>query len=233
MNRWHLDYDYFRSQERAHTESFPIDDIPNYPVLFIRDGAFVFVVQKATGEISERLTLSQYVDRHIAELKNNPAYRDFYFGGYFNPKDSPDTARTIKELRQLCSDSTRHVKGYDSYFLDFLTTEQANVTQHKMFTWICKNVVVWNYSVFSIEEVLTSVPRTKRQARTVFQELQDKGLIKVVTDKFEGKKDWRLLVKVHPKLYWKGRYTAWASRAGMDYEYEDPTGTIEGNSISS
>lgn len=213
-------------------KEYPIHDILNYPTLFIRDGDFVFVADKHTGEISQSLHFLEAADYWVGQLKQSLEMQKYYFGNYFSPKDNPDTARTLKELKYLCSDSSRHVKGDSGYFLDFINSDCANPTQSKLFWWMCKKVEVWNYAVFTQEELYSSIPRTKRQIKTVVSELEEKKLIKIVTDRFEHKKDWALLVKVHPKLYWKGRYEAWATRSNLEYEYEDFLKGVNGNSIS-
>lgn len=215
-------YEYFRGVNRQYELTFPVCDIPNHPFLFIREGAFVFQTNKETGEISKQLSLPEYADVWRNEWENNPYFRSYYTKGYFIPKESPDTARNIPELKKLCSDNTRHIKGTDAYFLDFILSDQVNTTQSKMFAWMCKHVVVWNYSIFSMEHLFKSTPLTKKQTKAVFAELQDKKLIKVVTDRFEGNVAWSLLVKLHPKLHWKGRYSAWAAHLKLEYEYEQP-----------
>lgn len=201
--------------------NYQIHDIPNYPTLFIRDGDFVFVTNKDTGEISIKLSVGDYCTLWCNEFNSNLDVNKFYTKGYVYPKDSPDTARDITTLKALCSDNIKHIKGDQSYFLDFLNSDLVNTTHTKMFMWLCKQVVVWNYSVFYMEELYKNTPRSRKQTKAAFQQLQDKKLVHVITNKFEGKQGWMLLVKVHPKLYWKGRYTAWAVKSGLDYEYED------------
>jgi hypothetical protein len=199
-----------------------IDDIPNYPTLFIRDGDFIFVVDKHTGEISDKLTLTDYVCRWRQEWDNNSVFRSYYTLEYFTPKDHPDTAKDIAELYKLCSDKTRHRKGDDGFLLDFLWTDSCTITETKLFKYLCDNVAVWNYSVIDTKDMHTSLGlKSKKNTGRIFKSLQDKGLIKLLDEKFDVKGEWRSLVKLHPKLFWKGRHSAWAVAIGNQYEYEE------------
>lgn len=215
------DYEYCRSMKREYTISFPVHDIPNYPTLFIRDGDLVFVVDKATGEISNTLSLSEYVDTWLSELSESLDMQKYYLGAYRIPKQHPDTARTIQELKELCSDGSRHRKGDTEYLLDFIHRDECTATETKVFMQLCKLVVVWNYLHVDKTKIHISVGLSSRQCNRVMKSLEDKGLIKTLTDRFESKSGWESLIKVHPKLFWKGRYSAWAISNTLNYEYED------------
>jgi hypothetical protein len=199
---------------------YRIDDIPNYPTLFIRDGDFVFVVNKHTGEISDKLTLEQYVDFWREEWEINTNVRGYYTQEYFAPKDHPDAAKDITELYKLCSDKTRHRKGDDGFLLDFLWADSCTITETKLFKYLCDNVAVWNYSVIDTKDMHISLGlKSKKNTVRIFKSLQDKGLIKLLDEKFDVKGEWKSLVKLHPKLFWKGRHSAWAVAIGNQYEY--------------
>lgn len=215
------DYEYFREQERVFVLSFPIHDIPNHPILFIRDGAWVFMVDKETGYIAERLTLSDCVDVWTNEITHNPHFQKYYLGSYRIPKQHPDTARSIQDLKLLCSDSSRHRKGDTEYLLDFLNVGECSATETKVFMHLCKLVIVWNYLPLNKTGMHTAVGLSSKHCKRILESLESKGLIKILSDKFESKDGWCSLVKVHPKLYWKGRYSAWAVCNSLNYEYED------------
>ena len=55
------DYEYCRSVDREYTYSFPVDDIPNFNYLYIREGDVVFKTDKRTGEICTTMSLEEYV----------------------------------------------------------------------------------------------------------------------------------------------------------------------------
>jgi len=197
-------------------------DIPNHPTLFIRDGDFVFVVNKHTGEISEKLTLTEYVDCWRNEWDTNPVFKAYYMKGYFLPKTDPDTATTLKDLKRMCSDSTRHRKGDTGYLLDFIMTDQCSKTESKLFLYLCKNVVVWNYSVTTMEDIQECLGlKSLKQTKAVWKALQDKGLIFLLNSDFEVEGQYKILIKLHPKIYWEGRHSAWAAKCKEEYEYED------------
>lgn len=203
-----------------YTREHPIHNIPNYPTLYIRDGAFVFMVDKTTGEISNKLSLRQYVEHWRKELETNEHVFKYYMGNYFHPKPSPDTATNIKELHRLCSDRSREKRGTDGFLLDFLWAEKISLTETKLFKYLCDNAIVWNYSALDecqLQEILNL--STKRQARVVYAKLQDKGLVKIVYPDFEIDGEYRHLVKLHPMLFWKGRKSAWKVAIGESYEY--------------
>lgn len=203
-----------------YIKEFIVDDIPNYPVLYIRDGDFVFATDKHTGEIYKKLTSWEYVSVWVDEWNNNPIFREYYTRGYSVPKDHPDTAKDIAELLKLCSDKTRHRKGDDGFLLDFLWDDSCTLTETKLFKYLCDNVVVWNYSVIDPSDMHTALGlKSKKNTGRLFKSLQEKGLIKLLDDKFDVKGEWRSLVKVHPKLFWKGRHSAWAVAIGNQYEY--------------
>ncbi|MNN67669.1 hypothetical protein D3C81_1833150 [compost metagenome] len=61
--------------------------------------------------------------------------------------------------------------------------------------------------------------KSKKNTGRIFKALQEKGLIKLLDEKFDVKGEWKSLVKVHPKLFWKGRHSAWAVAIGNQYEY--------------
>lgn len=199
---------------------YRIDDVPNYPTLFMRDGDFVFAVDKYTGGISNKLTLTKYVYCWRQEWDNSPVFRSYYTQDYFVPKDHPDTAKDIAELYKLCSDKTRHRKGDDGFLLDFLWADSCTITETKLFKYLCDNVAVWNYSVVDTKDMHTSLGlKSKKNTGRIFKSLQDKGLIKLLDEKFDVKGEWKSLVKLHPKLFWKGRHSAWAVAIGNQYEY--------------
>lgn len=207
-------------EENKYVKQYVVDDIPNYPILYIRDGDFVFVTDKYTGEIYKKATLWEYIDIWLDEWNNNFIFRDFYTKGYSVPKDHPDTAKGIVELYKLCSDKTRHRKGDDGFLLDFLWKDQCTLNETKLFKYLCDNVAVWNYSVIYPNDMHIKLElKSKKNTGRIFKALQDKGLIKLLDDKFDVKGEWRSLVKVHPKLYWKGRHSAWAVAIGNQYEY--------------
>lgn len=206
--------------ENNYTKEFAIDDIPNYPILYIRDGDFVFVTDKHTGEIYKKVTLAEYVNIWCEEWHSNPVFREYYTKGYFTPKDHPDTAKDIVELYKLCSDKTRHRKGDDGFLLDFLWNDSCTLNETKLFKYLCDNVAVWNYSVIDSNDMHIKLElKSKKNTGRIFKSLQDKGLIKLLDEKFDVKGEWKSLVKVHPKLYWKGRHSAWAIAVGNQYEY--------------
>jgi len=199
---------------------YPIHDIPNYPFLFIREGSFVFKTDKTTGEISEQLSLGDYCLEWQISYRYKPAFRDFYTKGLFFPKDNPDTAGNLADLLKLCSDKTRHRKGDEGFLLHFLWKDQCTLTETKLFKLLCDYVVVWNYSVLDDSDMHTKLNlKSKKHAGRVFTSLEQKGLIKTINTKFDDGGDWKKLIKVHPKLFWKGRHSAWALAVGNTYEY--------------
>lgn len=206
--------------ENEYTKEYVVDDIPNYPILYIRDGDFVFVTNKHTGEIYQKATIPEYVDLWRHEWDNNPTFKEFYTRGYFVPKQHPDAAKDIVELYKLCSDKTRHRKGDDGFLLDFLWNDSCTLNETKLFKYLCDNVVVWNYSVIDPNDMHIKLElKSKKNTGRIFKALQEKGLIKLLDEKFDVKGEWRSLVKVHPKLFWKGRHSAWAVAIGNQYEY--------------
>ena len=199
-----------------------IDDIPNYPTLFIRDEDFVFITNKHTGEITEKLTLYDAVQYWIEEWNTNPVFRGYYQRGLHCPKDDPDTANNIKELKKLCSDNSRHRKGDTGFLLDFLMKDDISKTESKVFLYLAKQVFVWNYCAVTMEEIATaSELKSSKQVKAVWNSLQDKGLIHVINTDFDVYGEYKILVKLHPRLYWVGRYSAWLVKCKSDYEYED------------
>jgi hypothetical protein len=207
----------------SYIKEYRVDDIPDYPFLFIRDGAFVYMTNKHTGEISEALSVSEYCQLWNRERQTNPLFISYYEKGYSYPKPSPDTAKNISELVKLCSDKTRHRKGDDGFLLDFMWQEGSTltITETKLFRYICTNVEVWNYSVVTEDSMIVTLGKGLRHTRDTFKSLESKGLIRVLNTKFDCHGEWKTLVKVHPKLYWKGRYSAWLAAIGESYEYED------------
>lgn len=200
----------------------PVHDIPNFPILFIRDGDFVFMTDKHTGEIYQRLDTDEYCYLWKAFWDHNKDFYSYYTKGYFVPKEHPDTARDLKELHNLCSDKTRHRKGDDSFLLHFLWSEQCTLTETKLFKHLCDNVLLWNYCVIDQNDMHTALGlKSKKHAGRVFKSLEDKGLIKLLHDRFDLGESWKSLIKVHPKLFWKGRHSAWAVAVGESYEYVD------------
>lgn len=206
--------------ENKYTKEYVVDDIPNYPILYIRDGDFVFVTDKHTGEIYKKVTLDEYIEIWDYEWNNNTTFRDFYTQGYSIPKNHPDTAKDLSELHRLCSDKTRHRKGDDGFLLDFLWKDQCTLNETKLFKYLCDNVAVWNYSVIDPNDMHIRLElKSKKNTGRIFKALQEKGLIKLLDEKFDVKGEWKSLVKVHPKLFWKGRHSAWAIAIGNHYEY--------------
>lgn len=203
-----------------YIREYVVDDMPNYPILYIRDGDFVFVTDKHTGEIYKKATITEYVQLWCEEWHSNTVFREYYTKGYFVPKQHPDAAKDIVELYKLCSDKTRHRKGDDGFLLDFLWKDHCTLTETKLFKYLCNNVAVWNYSVIDPTDMHTALGlKSKKNTGRIFKALQEKGLIKLLDEKFDVKGEWRSLVKVHPKLFWKGRHSAWAVAIGNQYEY--------------
>jgi hypothetical protein len=201
---------------------YRIDDIPNYPYLFIRDGGFVYLTNKDTGEIIDNLSLTEYVDLWRKEWNINPDFKSYYTKGLFQPKQDPDTATNTTELKRLCSDNTRHRKGDTGFLLDFIMLDQCSKTESKVFLHLCKKVIVWSYSTTDMEEIQSVTElRSTKQVKAVWKSLQDKGLLSVVNTNFLTHGEYKTLVKLHPKIYWEGRYSAWAVKCKADYEYED------------
>lgn len=117
-------------------------------------------------------------------------------------------------------DKTRHRKGDDGFLLDFLWNDSCTLNETKLFKYLCDNVAVWNYSVIDTNDMHIKLElKSKKNTGRIFKSLQEKGLIKLLDEKFDVKGEWRSLVKVHPKLYWKGRHSAWAVAIGNHYEY--------------
>lgn len=207
---------------REYEKVSQVHDIPGYPILYIRSGGVVFVTDKHTGEIYKRIDLSQYCDLWISERDTNPIVAAYYQKEYLRPKSHPDTARDIGELKELCSDKTRHRKGNDGFLLDFMCSDDCSLSETKLFRYLCTQVVVWNYSVIQPKELHNAVGfESKKYVARMFKSLEDKGLVKLINSNFDVKGKLMSLVKVHPKIYWKGRYSAWAVAIGQDYEYEE------------
>lgn len=201
---------------------YKVDDIPNYPYLFIRDGGFVYLTNKHTGEIERKLTINESIEMWVNEYKTNPLFRKYYQSDLFFPKQTPDTATTLKELRSLCSDNTRTGRGDTGYLIDFLTKDMCTVSETKILTLISQYVDVWNYSVISIQDIRNGMSIGDKQVRRVYKSLITKGLITELNSKFDSNGKWCLLVKIHPRLYWKGRWSAFANACNEHYEYSDP-----------
>jgi len=201
---------------------YRIDNIPHYPTLFIRDGDFVYATNKDTGEITNTLSLGEYVMLWRKEFKENPYVNHYYTKGLFQPNKDPDTATNTTELKKLCSDTSRHRKGDTGYLLDFLMLDQCSKTESKVFLHLCRKVIVWSYSTTDLDEVqaITEL-KSKKQVKAVWKSLQDKGFLSVVNTGFYTDGEYKTLVKLNPKMYWKGRYSAWAVKCKADYEYED------------
>lgn len=211
------------TEKREYTFHNKVDDIPNYPNLFIRDGVFVFLTNKHTGEILDKLSIPDAVKLWTHEWNTNYTFRSFYQKGLQYPKDDPDTAKNLKELKKLCSDNTRHRKGDTGFLLDFIMKDSINKTESKVFLHLTKQVVVWNYAITTQEDIKTAAElKTDKQVKAVWTSLQDKGLIVTINSEFDVGDDYKILVKIHPRLYWEGRYSAWLVKCKADYEYEDP-----------
>lgn len=203
-----------------YVKYYNIEDIPNFPILFIRDGVFVFMTDKYTGEIYQKLDMDEYCYMWKAFWNYNKDFYSYYTKGYFVAKDHPDTAKDLKELHSLCSDKTRHRKGDDGLLLHFLWGDQCTLTETKLFKYLCDNVVVWNYAVVEQENFHKALGlKSKKHAGRVFKSLEDKGLVRLMHDRFDLGDNWKSLIKVHPKLFWKGRHSAWAVAVGESYEY--------------
>lgn len=201
---------------------YKIHDIPDYPYLFIRDGGFVYLTNKHTGEIERTLTLYEYVNIWTNEYKTNQCFLKHYQSDLFLPKNNPDTATTLKELRSLCSDNTRTGRGDTGYLVDFLTSDKCNVTETKLLTLLSKHVDVWNYSVCTWNDIKDGMSVGEKQLKRVYTSLIDKGLMIELNNKFEaGGKHWCLLIKIHPRLFWKGRYSAFINAVSDHYEYSE------------
>lgn len=202
---------------------YKIDDIPNYPYFWIRDDDSIYITDKISGLIEKVISIDNLDVAWHEECANNEVFNDFYRKGYVYPDKDPDTAQNIKELKNYCSDNTRHRKGDTGYLLDFIMDDKCNKTESKIFLHLCKNVIVWNYAITTMDE-LKSVAELKsdKQLKSVWKSMQEKGLLQVVNTEFEANGTYCMLVKVHPKLYWEGRYSAWLVKCKADYEYEDP-----------
>jgi len=201
-----------------YIKTYGIDDIPNYPFLFIREGGFVFVTDKHTGEISEKLTVGEYCDRWMFEYKNNPDWKAYFGKGYTTPKASPDTARDITELHKLCSDTTRHKKGDDAYLLDFMLNGGLAISESSVLVWLCANVQVWSYVYTNYDLIAKGMNKDIKYINTTVKKLERKGMLKILNKKFDN---GLYLIKIHPKIIWKGRYSAFAVAAGESYEYTE------------
>lgn len=204
-------------------------DIPGYDYMFIREDTSngdrlagnVFMFSKTTGEVVQRFTLDEYCKYWINEVNTNSKVGAYYKKGYNSPRKSADTATNLPTLIRLCADKTRHRKGQDAYLLDFIWSKSLTLTETELFRIVCDHVVVWNYSVFDESRLPTLLNKDTKYTRRVYKSLQDKGLIKVLSTKFDNSGSWNSFVKVHPRLYWKGRVSAWAVAVGEAYEYED------------
>lgn len=201
-----------------YTESFPVHDIPDYDYLFIREGDIVFMVNKYTGEIVENLSLAEYCKIWKNEWDTNTKFNSYYIGEYTVPKGDPNTARNMDELKSLCSDKSRRLRGDTGYLLDFMLKDSTNKTEAKLVLWVCQQVEVWNYAIIDVSQVQQVLGlKTAKQARATWKSVIDKGFIEVITDRFESDDGWKSLVRVHPFLYFKGRKSAWLHTCKMDY----------------
>jgi hypothetical protein len=200
-------YDYMYIREDTHTEDSIIGS--------------VFMFSKTTGEVVQRFTVDEYCLHWKNEVDTNTKVSSFYKKGYNSPRKSADSATNIATLIRLCADKTRHRKGQDAYLLDFIWSKSMTLTETELFKIICEHVVVWNYSVFDESTLSTLLGKDTKYTRRVYKALQDKGLIRVLSTKFDNSGVWNSFVKVHPRLYWKGRVSAWAVAVGEAYEYED------------
>src|SRR5690606_40227876 len=79
----------------VQTCALPI--FPHYPTLFIRDGDFVYATNKDTGEITNTLSLGEYVMLWRKEFKENPYVNHYYTKGLFQPRS--EERRVGKERR--------------------------------------------------------------------------------------------------------------------------------------
>jgi hypothetical protein len=208
------------TEQYKYIKEFRVDDIPKYDNLFIRDGEQVFVVNKHTGEISSTLSIAEYVKTWRTEWENNPTFRAYYQDKLTFPTD-PDKAETLEELRRLCSDKTRLRRGDERFLLDFMLRDLLSTTEMKLFTHLTKCVEVWNYAVVDYSNIPSVLDVSERQVRNLWRGLQEKGMIAILNTQFHTPQGWRYLVKVHPMIFWEGRYSAWAAKCKAEYEYED------------
>lgn len=204
---------------------YRVDDIPKYDNLFIRDGGRVFVVNKHTGEILHNLSVMEYCNLWVNEYLTNVNMRKFYQRGLFNPKSNPDTAQDLKELKKLCSDTSRTGRGDTGYLLDFMLLDSCTISESKMLKVLCDCVEVWNYSVISWEDLKHRMSVGDKQVRRVYTALLEKGLVMELNRKFEAEDKWCYLIKIHPKLFWKGRYSAFIAKVAASYEYGPDIGS--------
>ena len=151
------DYEYCRSIAREYTYSFPVDDIPNFNYLYIREGDIVFKIDKHTGEICIQMSLEEYVSEWRSLWQTNSTFKEYYTQGYTFPKEDPDTSKDIDELRKRCSDSTRHKKGNTEYIIDFLTDDSLTITEVKLLKFLISKVEVWNYAISTYQEIASSL----------------------------------------------------------------------------
>ncbi len=176
----------------------------------------VIHVNEETGEV----ILTQPLDEYISE------WRASYVSEYPIYSNNQHTATSTKELKKLCSDSSRNVKGDTGYILDFLMDGDLTKTEAKIILHLCKKIIVWNYATTTLTEIQNIASlSTMKQTKNVWKSLQDKGLLTVVSNSFDDYGYTRILIQIHPKLYWEGRFSAWAIQANRSikasqYMYE-------------
>lgn len=218
-----------QDQEYGYTSEYVTHDIPGYEYMFLREDAeyehtvvgTIMMFSKITGEVIRHMSVDEYCAYWANEVQTNPKVNAYYKKGYSTPKKSPDTATSMANLLRLCSDKTRHKKGEDSYLLDFIWSKSLSVTETELFRVICDQVVVWNYAVLDETTLPDALGKDTKYTRRLYKALQDKGLIRVLSTKFDDGGQWKSFIKVHPRLYWKGRISAWKAAIGAEYEYED------------
>lgn len=176
-------------------------------------------INPLTGEITQGVSPIEAAELWRRDWETNPSFRALYTSDYIYPKPSPDTAKDIETLRSLCSDKTRTGRGDTGYLLDFMLSDSFSITEGKMLTLICTKGVVWSYCVCTWEDIMSGMGLSKKQTKRVYDSLIEKGMIKELCKKFRTEDSTlALLIKVHPKLYWKGRYSAYIAALQESYE---------------
>lgn len=199
-----------------------LSEINGYTKDVLKDGNQFIVFDTDTGEVIGTFDTNGYVNWWLGEWNSNQVFRDHFTKGYRYPSLNPDDSKNMKELLAACSDKTRHRKGDTGYLLDYLMTGKLSKTESKIFIHLSKKLEVWNYCVTTFEEIKSvSELKSDKQVRTVWKSLQTSGLVTLVNTEFQYNKSYCWLVKLHPKLCWEGRYSAWLASLHADYEYED------------
>lgn len=170
----------------------------------------VIHVNEETGEV----ILTQPLDEYISEWRESPERKALHASEYPIHSNNQHTATSAKELKKLCSDSSRHVKGDTGYVLDFMMDGSLSKTESRILLHLCKKVIVWNYATTTLTEIQNiSCLTTMRQTKNVWKSLCDKGMLTIINESFDDYGHTRILIQIHPKLYWEGRFSAWAIHA--------------------